>query len=39
MVAHHALFYADLADLADLADPAALLRGDGPPTRLSRFWA
>jgi hypothetical protein len=36
MVAHHALFY---ADLADLADPAALLRGDGPPTRLSRFWA
>jgi hypothetical protein len=30
MVAHHALFY---------ADPAALLRGDGPPTRLSRFWA
>jgi demethylspheroidene O-methyltransferase len=33
MAAHHRLFY------ADLADPAALLRGDGPPTELSRFWA
>ena len=33
MVRHHRLFY------ADLADPVALLRGEGPPPRLSRFWA
>lgn len=31
-VAHHDLFY------ADLADPVALLRGEGE-TRLSRFWS
>jgi demethylspheroidene O-methyltransferase len=33
MVAHHALFY------ADMADPVALLKGDGPPGRLQQFWA
>jgi demethylspheroidene O-methyltransferase len=32
MVAHHAMFY------ADLADPVALLRGAGP-TQLSTYWA
>jgi len=32
MVAHHAMFY------ADLADPVALLRG-AAPTQLSRYWA
>ncbi len=33
MVRHHRILY------EDLADPVGLLRGDGPPTRLSRFWA
>ncbi len=33
MVAHHAMFY------ADMADPVALLRGEGAPTRLQSFWA
>lgn len=33
MVGHHAHFY------ADLADPVALLRGEGPPTALSGYWA
>ena len=33
MVSHHRILY------EDLADPVALFRGDGPPTRLSRFWA
>jgi demethylspheroidene O-methyltransferase len=33
MIRHHRLAY------ADLADPLALLRGEGPPTQLSRFWA
>lgn len=33
MVRHHRLFY------ADLSDPVALLRGEGDPPRLSRFWA
>ena len=32
MIEHHALLY------ADLADPVALLRGDGGPTRLARYW-
>ena len=32
MVAHHTLFY------ADLADPVALLRGDAGPTRLAAYW-
>jgi demethylspheroidene O-methyltransferase len=32
MIAHHALLY------ADLADPVALLRGEGGPTRLARYW-
>lgn len=32
MVEHHALLY------ADLADPVALLRGEGEPTQLSRYW-
>ena len=32
MVAHHTMFY------ADLADPVALLRGDRP-TELGRYWA
>jgi demethylspheroidene O-methyltransferase len=32
MVAHHAMFY------SDLADPVGLLRGTTPPTQLSRFW-
>jgi len=32
MVAHHAMFY------ADMADPVALLRGAGP-TQLSTYWA
>ena len=33
MVAHHAMFY------ADLADPVALLRGDMRKTRLGAYWA
>ena len=33
MIEHHALFY------ADLENPVALLRGEGQPTRLSRYWA
>jgi demethylspheroidene O-methyltransferase len=33
MVAHHAMFY------EDLAEPVALLRGDAAPTRLSNYWA
>ncbi len=33
MIEHHALLY------ADLADPVALLRGEGGPTKLSRYWA
>ena len=32
MVEHHAILY------RDLADPVALLRGDHPPTELSRYW-
>lgn len=32
MIEHHALLY------ADLADPVALLRGEGGPTRLARYW-
>jgi demethylspheroidene O-methyltransferase len=32
MIAHHRLFY------ADLADPLAMLRGDGP-NRLARLWS
>ena len=32
MIEHHALLY------ADLADPVALLRGQGPPTRLAGYW-
>jgi demethylspheroidene O-methyltransferase len=32
IVRHHELFY------ADLADPVALLKGEAPPTRLSRYW-
>jgi demethylspheroidene O-methyltransferase len=32
MIEHHAMFY------ADMADPVALLRGEGAPTRLSRYW-
>jgi demethylspheroidene O-methyltransferase len=33
MVAHHRMFY------ADMADPVALLRGQGVPTQLSAYWA
>jgi len=33
MVEHHALLY------ADLTDPVRLLRGQGGPTALSRYWA
>ncbi|MFZ5558072.1 MAG: methyltransferase [Pseudomonadota bacterium] len=33
MVEHHALLY------ADLQDPVALLRGEGGPTELGRYWA
>ncbi len=33
MIAHHHLFY------RDLADPVALLRGDVEPTALGQFWA
>ncbi len=33
MVEHHALVY------RDLSDPVGLLRGDAPPTGLSRYWA
>ena len=33
MIAHHKLFY------ADLADPVALLRGEVGKTNLSRYWA
>lgn len=33
MVEHNATFY------RDLADPVALLRGEGRPTRLERYWA
>jgi demethylspheroidene O-methyltransferase len=33
MVEHHAMLY------ADLADPVALLRGEGGPTELSRYWS
>jgi demethylspheroidene O-methyltransferase len=33
MIAHHALFY------QDLADPCALLRGECRPSRLSAFWS
>ena len=33
MVAHHAMFY------ADLADPVGLLRGQTGPTQLSSYWA
>jgi demethylspheroidene O-methyltransferase len=32
IVRHHAMFY------RDLVDPVALLKGDAPPTELSRFW-
>jgi demethylspheroidene O-methyltransferase len=32
MIEHHAMVY------ADLADPVALLRGQMPETRLSRYW-
>jgi demethylspheroidene O-methyltransferase len=32
MIEHHAMFY------ADMADPLALLRGEGGPTHLSRYW-
>jgi demethylspheroidene O-methyltransferase len=32
IVRHHEMFY------RDLADPVALLKGDAPPTELSRFW-
>jgi demethylspheroidene O-methyltransferase len=32
IVRHHEIFY------RDLADPVALLRGEAPPTELSRFW-
>lgn len=32
MIAHHAMFY------RDLADPVALLRGEQPATELSRYW-
>ena len=33
MIAHHKMFY------ADMADPVALLRGKGDATALSRYWA
>lgn len=33
MVEHHAVLY------ADLQDPLTLLRGQGPPPALSRYWA
>jgi demethylspheroidene O-methyltransferase len=33
MIEHHALLY------ADLQDPVALLRGQGGPTALARYWA
>ena len=33
MIAHHKLFY------RDMADPVALLRGEGGPTALARYWA
>jgi demethylspheroidene O-methyltransferase len=33
MIEHHALVY------RDLSDPVALLRREGPPTELSRFWS
>jgi len=33
MSLHHRAFY------ADLADPVALMRADGSPTQLGRFWA
>ena len=33
MIEHHTLVY------RDLADPVALLRREGPPTELSRFWS
>lgn len=33
MVAHHRLFY------ADLADPVALLRGESRPSQLQQFWS
>jgi demethylspheroidene O-methyltransferase len=33
MIEHHAVLY------ADLQDPLALLRGQGPPAALSRYWA
>lgn len=32
MVEHHPVLY------GDLADPVSLLRGEGPPTALSRYW-
>jgi demethylspheroidene O-methyltransferase len=32
MIRHHCIVY------ADLGDPVALLRGDGGPTRLAKFW-
>ncbi len=32
MIEHHPLLY------ADLSDPVALLRGEAPPTELSRYW-
>lgn len=32
MIEHHAMFY------DDLRDPVALLRGEGGPTQLSRYW-
>ena len=32
MIEHHELLY------SDLRDPVALLRGEAPPTRLSRYW-
>jgi demethylspheroidene O-methyltransferase len=33
MIEHHELLY------SDLRDPVALLRGEAPPTRLSRYWS
>lgn len=33
MIEHHRLLY------DDLRDPVALLRGDGEPTRLAKFWS
>lgn len=33
MIEHHTVLY------EDLSDPVALLRGDGPPAALARYWA